>query len=185
MDGIFWIKKTDTSFSQRFVLPNQSVFHVLHFTIVEAMFALDVNSYIYNKIRKLNHSHLPNLVPWACDPREGTRGPGTIRFREESDWPLIWNAQFGLSQDSWLPATDYPRASRSFPRVAGSGNDEIVDEAEQDIRIIQTESDRLVRLNSSDRLVRLNSAGKMAEKWHHAYKDFLVTNWLIFISFVG
>ena len=46
-----------------------------------------------------------------------------IRFREESDWPLIWNAQFNLSQDSWLPATDYPRASRSFPRIAGSGNE--------------------------------------------------------------
>jgi hypothetical protein len=42
---------------------------------------------------------------------------------EESDWPLIWNAQFSLSQDSWLPATDYPRASRSFPRIAGSGNE--------------------------------------------------------------
>jgi hypothetical protein len=29
-----------------------------------------------------------NLVPRACDPREGTRGSGIIRFREESDWPL-------------------------------------------------------------------------------------------------
>ena len=46
-----------------------------------------------------------------------------IRFREESDWPLIWNAHFNPSQDSWLPATDYPRASRSFPRIAGSGNE--------------------------------------------------------------
>jgi hypothetical protein len=26
------------------------------------------------------------------------------------------------SQDSWLPATDYPRASRSFPRIAGLRN---------------------------------------------------------------
>jgi hypothetical protein len=68
-------------------------------------------------------SVLPNLVPWACDPREGTWGSGIIRFREESDWPLIWNAQFDLSQDSWLPATDYPRASRSFPRITGSGNE--------------------------------------------------------------
>ena len=65
----------------------------------------------------------PNLVPRACDPREGTRGSGIIRFREESDWPLKWNAQFNFSQDSWLPATDYPRASRSFPRIAGSGNE--------------------------------------------------------------
>jgi hypothetical protein len=45
-DGIFWAEETDTSFSQRFVLPNQPVFHVLYFTIVEAMFALDGNSYI-------------------------------------------------------------------------------------------------------------------------------------------
>jgi hypothetical protein len=64
-----------------------------------------------------------NLVPRACDPREGTWGSGIIRFREESGWPLIWNVQFGLSQDSWLPATDYPRASRSFPRIAGSENE--------------------------------------------------------------
>jgi hypothetical protein len=64
-----------------------------------------------------------NLVSRACDPREGTGGSGIIRFKEESDWPLLWNAQFGLSQDSWLPATDYPRASRSFPRIAGSGNE--------------------------------------------------------------
>ena len=28
--------------------------------------------------------YLPNLVPRACDPREGTRGCGIIRFREES-----------------------------------------------------------------------------------------------------
>jgi hypothetical protein len=34
----------------------------------------------------------------ACDPWEGTRGSGIIRYREESDWPLIWNAQFGLSR---------------------------------------------------------------------------------------
>jgi hypothetical protein len=64
-----------------------------------------------------------NLVPRAWDPREGTWGSGIIHFREESDWALIWNAQFSLSQDSWLPATDYPRASRSFPRIAGSGNE--------------------------------------------------------------
>ena len=36
--------------------------------------------------------YLRNLVPRACDPREGTRGSGIIRFREESDWPLKWNA---------------------------------------------------------------------------------------------
>ena len=45
-DGLFSLEQTDTSFSQRFVLPNQPVFHVLYVTIVEAMFALDGNSYI-------------------------------------------------------------------------------------------------------------------------------------------
>ena len=29
-----------------------------------------------------------NLVPRACDPREGNEGSGIIRFREDSDWPL-------------------------------------------------------------------------------------------------
>ena len=64
-----------------------------------------------------------NLVPRACDPWEGNSG--IIRFREESDWPLKieMNAYFNLSQDSWLPATDYPRAFVSFPRIAGSGNE--------------------------------------------------------------
>ena len=33
-----------------------------------------------------------NLVPRACDPLEGIEGSGIIRFREESDWPLKWNA---------------------------------------------------------------------------------------------
>ena len=31
-----------------------------------------------------------NLVPRACDPREGNEGSGIIRFREDSDWPLKW-----------------------------------------------------------------------------------------------
>ena len=60
------------------------------------------------------------IILLLCAEKMRTR---IIRFREESDWPLIWNAQFVLSQDSWLPATDYPRASRSFPRIAGSGNE--------------------------------------------------------------
>ena len=52
-DGFFSIEETDTSFSQRFVLPNLSVFECFMFyisqfifTIVEAMFALNGNSYI-------------------------------------------------------------------------------------------------------------------------------------------
>jgi hypothetical protein len=35
---------------------------------------------------------LCDLVPRACDPREGTWGSGINRFREKSDWPLTWNA---------------------------------------------------------------------------------------------
>ena len=31
-----------------------------------------------------------NLVPRACDPREGNEGSGIIRFREDSDWLLKW-----------------------------------------------------------------------------------------------
>jgi hypothetical protein len=75
--------------------------------------------------RGYSHVHIiptDNLVPHACDPLEGTWGSGIIRFREESDWSLIWNVQFNFSQDSRLLATDYPRASRSFPRISGSGN---------------------------------------------------------------
>ena len=66
-------------------------------------------------------SLLTNLVPQVCDPLEGTRGSGIIHFREESDWPLKWNAQFNLSQDSWLPATDYPRASHRDGFTGGCG----------------------------------------------------------------
>ena len=42
--------------------------------------------------QKLLINLVPNLVPRACDPREGIEGSGIIRFREESDWPLKWNA---------------------------------------------------------------------------------------------
>jgi hypothetical protein len=36
---------------------------------------------------------------------------------------IVSNLWFNLSQYSWLPASDNPRASRSFPRIAGSGNE--------------------------------------------------------------
>jgi hypothetical protein len=44
--------------------------------------------------QNVHMSNIPKhkLVPRACDPREGTRGSGIIRFREESDWPFKWNA---------------------------------------------------------------------------------------------
>ena len=58
--------------------------------------------------RGYSHVHIiptDNLVPHACDPLEGTRGSGIIRFREESDWSLIWNVRFNFSQDSGFPAS--------------------------------------------------------------------------------
>jgi hypothetical protein len=63
-----------------------------------------------------------NLVPSTLAPP-----PPKKKFRKVSATDCAchfkWNAQFNLSQDYWLPATDYPRASRSFPRIAGSGNE--------------------------------------------------------------
>ena len=63
-----------------------------------------------------------NLVPCACDPREGTRGSGIILGKEREALGDGMHSS-NLSQDSWLPAMDYPRASRSFLRIAGSGNE--------------------------------------------------------------
>ena len=64
-----------------------------------------------------------NLVPRACDPREGIEGSGIIRYRKprilakiELRIPFQWPIRF-------LPETDYPRAFDSFPRIAGSGNE--------------------------------------------------------------
>jgi hypothetical protein len=59
-----------------------------------------------------------NLVPRACDPREGTRGSGIIRCRK----PGIM-AKIELPPPEHNPETDYPRASRSFQRIASSGNE--------------------------------------------------------------
>jgi hypothetical protein len=47
---------------------------------------------LFQKLKKWPKMPKISLVPRACDPREGTRGSGIIRFREESDWPLKWNA---------------------------------------------------------------------------------------------
>jgi hypothetical protein len=64
-----------------------------------------------------------NLVPRACDPREGIEGSGIIRYRKPRILAKIelritfqWPIRF-------LPETDYPRAFVSFPRIAGSGNE--------------------------------------------------------------
>ena len=65
----------------------------------------------------------PNLVPRACDPREGTRGSGIIRCRKPGILAKIeLRIPFQLPI-RFLSETDYPRASRSFPRIAGSGNE--------------------------------------------------------------
>ena len=68
-------------------------------------------------------TYCTNLVPRACDPREGIEGSGIIRYRKprilakiELRIPFQWPIRF-------LPETDYPRAFVSFPRIAGSGNE--------------------------------------------------------------
>jgi hypothetical protein len=65
----------------------------------------------------------PNLVPRACDPREGTRGSGIIRCRKSG---ILAKIELRIPYQRpirFLPETDYPRASRSFQRIAGSGNE--------------------------------------------------------------
>ena len=64
-----------------------------------------------------------NLVPRACDPREGTRGSGIIRCRKPGILAKIELRIPFQRPIRFLPETDYPRASRSFPRIAGSGNE--------------------------------------------------------------
>jgi hypothetical protein len=69
------------------------------------------------------YSELPNLVPRACDPWEGTRGSGIIRCRKPGFLAKIELCIPFQRPIRFLPETDYPRASRSFPRIAGSGNE--------------------------------------------------------------
>jgi hypothetical protein len=64
-----------------------------------------------------------NLVPRACDPREGTRSSGIIRCRKPG---IVAKIELHIPFQQTiriLPETDYPRASRSFPRIAGSTNE--------------------------------------------------------------
>ena len=61
--------------------------------ILDFHFAYLILSLIYLKPRfvVLKASRCQgNLVPRACDPREGNEGSGIIRFREDSDWLLKW-----------------------------------------------------------------------------------------------
>ena len=107
------------SFSQRFVLPKQPVLHVLYYTIVEAMFALDGNSYI----TKLNHSHPQSR---SLSLRSSGRN---VRLRDNPlpEAPgILAKTKLRIPYQRpirFLPETDYPRASRSFQRIAGSGNE--------------------------------------------------------------
>jgi hypothetical protein len=64
-----------------------------------------------------------NLVPRACDPREGMRGSGLIRCRKPGILAKIELRIPFQRPIRFLPETDYPRASRSFPGIAGSGNE--------------------------------------------------------------
>ena len=74
-------------------------------------------------IHFLNASFYSNLVPRACDPREGTRGSGIIRCRMPGILAKIELRIPFQRPIRFLPETDYPSASRSFPRIAGSGNE--------------------------------------------------------------
>ena len=71
----------------------------------------------------INFSHAGNLVPRACDHREGKRGSGIIRCRKPGILAKIELRVPFQRPIRFLPETDYPRASRSFPRIAGSGNE--------------------------------------------------------------
>jgi hypothetical protein len=59
----------------------------------------------------------------ACDPREGTRGSGIIHCRKLGIMAKIELRIPFQRPIRFPPETDYPRASRSFPRIAGSGNE--------------------------------------------------------------
>jgi hypothetical protein len=72
---------------------------------------------------KSKNSTLCNLVPRACDPRDPTWGYGIIRCRKSG---ILAKTEPRIPYQRpirFLPETDYPRASRSFPRIAGSGNE--------------------------------------------------------------
>ena len=64
-----------------------------------------------------------NLVPRACDPREGTRGSGIIRCRKPGILAKIELRIPFQRPIRFLPETDYPGALRFVPMIAGSGNE--------------------------------------------------------------
>ena len=90
--------------------------------------ALRTSSYLG---KRFHFGH--NLVPRACDPREGTRGSGIIRCRKPGILAKIELRIPFQRPIRFLPETDYPRALRSFPRIAGSGNEIVLVTAVQQL----------------------------------------------------
>jgi hypothetical protein len=64
----------------------------------------------------------PISFPRASDSREGTQGSGIIRCRKPGILAKIELRIPFQRPIRLLPETDYPRASRSLPRITGSGN---------------------------------------------------------------
>jgi hypothetical protein len=64
-----------------------------------------------------------NLIPWACDPREGTSRSGIVCCQKPVILAKIELCIPYQRPIRFLPETDHPRASRRIPRIAGSGNE--------------------------------------------------------------
>ena len=67
-----------------------------------------------------------NLVPRACDPREGTWGSVIIRCRKPGILAKDWTAHSistANSANQIPPWNGLSQTSRSFPRIAGSENE--------------------------------------------------------------
>ena len=73
---------------------------------------MSINLNKYAQACKYDTVHV-NLVPRACDPREGTRGSGIIRCRKPGILAKIELRIPFQRPIRFLPETDYPRASRS------------------------------------------------------------------------
>jgi hypothetical protein len=89
------------------------------------------HNYYQRRPQGLSSWRASNLVPQACDPREGTWCSGIIRCRKPG---ILAKTELRIPFQRpirFLPESDYPRASRSFSRIAGSWN-EIGEWAEED-----------------------------------------------------
>jgi hypothetical protein len=87
---------------------------------------LSIHDTLYNHIyiTKISYTQfICNPLSRACDPREGTWGSGIICCRKPGILAKI-ELRIPFQQAiRFLPETDYPRASRSFPRISGLGNE--------------------------------------------------------------